>query len=97
MARPTLPRRKLKFPVNTRVEDRETKARGVVVHFPRPHARRYSRRSVGCRCQRPRRADKLNPEIQDRAHRTAAQRREVMKISTIVARHFHTTRRLRWN
>jgi hypothetical protein len=33
MARPTLPRRKLKFPVNTRVEDRETKARGVVVHI----------------------------------------------------------------
>jgi hypothetical protein len=32
MARPTLPRRKLKFPVGTSVEDRETKVRGVVVH-----------------------------------------------------------------
>jgi hypothetical protein len=32
MARPTLPRRKLRYPVGTRVEDRVTKARGVVVH-----------------------------------------------------------------
>jgi hypothetical protein len=32
MARPTLPRRKLKFPVGTRVIDRETNETGTVVH-----------------------------------------------------------------